>query len=262
MAGRFDGKVAWITGGGSGIGRACALEFAGEGARVAVSGRRRERLDEVVRDIEGRGGEALAVPCDVTDEDGVAEAVRAVVERFGRLDVVLANAGYGVGGAIEKLSAEDWRRQLDVNVVGLVTTVRHALPELRETGGRIGLVGSVNAFVFTPKMGAYCASKAAVRAIGEVLAAELRGSGVSCTTVHPGFVESEIARVDKDNVHHPDRKDKRPSNLMWPADKAARVIVRAVHRRQREKVFTGHGKVAAWLGRHTPGLVNRLVSRG
>ncbi len=257
---RFADHVVWITGGGSGIGRGLAHAFAAEGATVAISGRRADRLDEVVGEIAQAGGKALAVPCDVTDEDAVRDAVAQVIDRAWKIDVAIANAGFSVAGRIESLSADDWRRQFDVNVVGLAMTAKYALPELRRTRGRLALVGSVTAMVASPGVGAYTASKYAVRAIGQVLAMETAGSGVSVTTIHPGFVESDIARVDNDGVFHADRRDPRPANLMWDTDDAARTMLRAIARRKREVVFTGHGKVAAFAGRHAPGLVHAVVA--
>lgn len=262
MARRFENQVVWITGGGSGIGRALALAFADEGAAVAVSGRREDRLEHVVEEVESRGGKALAVRCDVTDEASVAEAVQKVVRTLGGLDVAVANAGFGVAGRIEKLSAADWRRQLDVNVIGVAMTARYALPHLRERKGRLALIGSIAAMLVTPGMGAYSASKHAVRAIGQALAVELHGTGVTCTTIHPGYIESEIAQVDNQGRFDPTREDKRPKNLMWPADKAARAMVDAIAKRKREYTFTGHGKVGAFAGRHMPGLVHFGLTRG
>jgi len=261
MAKRFENQVVWITGGGSGIGRALALAFAKEGAVVAVSGRREERLQEVVQEVEASGAKALAVRCDVTDEASVAEAVQTVVRTFGGLDVAVANAGFSVAGRIEKLSAADWRRQLDVNVIGAAMTARYAIPHLKKRKGRLALVGSVAAMMSAPGVGAYSASKYAVRAIGQVLAVELHGSGVSCTTIHPGYIESEIAQVDNQGRHDPSREDRRPKNLMWPADRAARVMVDAIAKRKREYTFTGHGKVGAFAGRHAPGLVHFGLTR-
>ncbi len=261
MARRFQDKVVWITGGGSGIGKALALQFAKEGASVAVSGRRDERLQEVVDEIVENDGKGMGVRCDVTDEASVAEAVQKVVRTFGGLDVAVANAGFSVAGRIEKLSAADWRRQLDVNVIGVAMTARYALPHLRERKGRLVLVGSVSSMLVAPGFGAYSASKYAVRAIGQALAAELHGSGVSCTTIHPGYIESEIAQVDNQGRFDPQRQDKRPKNLMWPADRAARVMVDAVARRKREYTFTGHGKVGAFAGRHAPGIVHFSMTR-
>ncbi len=259
--GCFDGKVVWITGGNSGIGLACALEFARQGARLALSARREDRLTEAAELCRAAGAECLVVPCDVTDDEAVAAAVATIVRHYGQLDVAMANAGCAVAGRVAQLDAETWRRQLDVNVLGLVSTVRYALPELEKTGGRLALVGSVIAYVHPPKNGAYAASKAAVHAIGQTLSAELARSEVSCTTIHPGFVASDIARVDNDGVFDPERADKRPAQLMWKAEDAARVMVAAIAARKPLFVFTGHGRLAAWLGRFTPGLVRMVLSR-
>ena len=262
MAKKFEDQVVWITGGGSGIGRSLAIEFANQGAKVAVSGRRRERLDLVVTEIEGGGGTAVAVPCDVTDEDSVRLAVDRVVADLGRLDVAVANAGFSVAGKIEKLSAEDWRRQLDVNVVGAAMTARYAIPALKETRGRLALVASVASMITTPGVGAYAASKYAVRAMGQTLSVELHGTGVTCTTIHPGFIESEIAQVDNQGVFDASREDTRPKKLMWPSDRAEKVMVEAIASRKREFTFTAHGKVGAFVGRHMPGLVHFGMTRG
>ncbi len=261
MSKRFEEKIVWITGGGSGLGREMAFEFARRGATVVVSGRRSDRLDETVDDILKTGGTARAVACDVTNEDSIINAVKEITDVYGQLDVAVANAGFSVAGRIESLSADDWRRQLDTNVVGLAMTAKHSLPALRETSGRLVLIGSVAGVVSAPGVGAYHASKYAVRAIGQVLAMELQGSGVTCTTIQPGFVRSEIAQVDNAGEFHADRDDRRPQQLMWDTDRAAAVIVNAIAARKREFTFTGHGKAAAFLGQHTPGLVHLIVTK-
>jgi len=257
----YQGHTAWITGGGSGIGRALALELASQGADVAVSGRREDKIEAVAEEIRALGRRGLALPCDVRDETQVSETVDRVAAEFGKLDVAIANAGFAVGGPIESLTADQLRNQLEVNVVGATMTAKFALQHLRESKGRLGLVGSVAAFTPLEKNGAYCASKAALRAIGLTLSIELAGTGTTCTTLHPGFVTSEISQVDNAGAFHADRKDKRPQNLMWPADKAAKVMLKAMWKRKNEHVFTGHGKVGAALGQHVPGLVVFAQSR-
>jgi NAD(P)-dependent dehydrogenase (short-subunit alcohol dehydrogenase family) len=256
----FADRTVWITGASAGIGHALALAFAADGARVAVSARREERLREVVAEIEAAGGRALAAPCDVTDEARVKETADRVAEHFGGLDVAVANAGFGVTGRVEQLDAADWRRQLDVNVVGVALTARHALPHLRRARGRLALVSSVAGMIPAPGASAYAASKAAVRSIGQALALELKGSGVSCTTLYPGFVDSEIRMVDNQGVYDPQRGEPVPAWLRWPTDRAARVMLRSIHRRDAHYVFTGHGKVAGFAGRHWPWLVHTLMS--
>ncbi|MCY0992646.1 SDR family NAD(P)-dependent oxidoreductase [Nannocystis sp. ILAH1] len=252
---QFHGQVAWVVGATAGIGRAMAREFARRGADVAVSGRRQERLAEVVAEVEGLGRRALAVPCDVRRDDEVAAAVQTIVAHFGRLDVAVANAGFGVIGRVEDLTADDWQRQFETNFFGALSVVRHSLPALRRTGGRLGLVSSVSGILASPRVGAYAASKFALRAVGLTLAMELRGSGVSCTLLNPGFVSTEIGQVDNQGQFEASRQDKRPAALMWTADDAARVMVKAIAARKREYTFTAHGKLGVFLGMHFPGLM-------
>ena len=261
MGSKFEEKVVWITGGGSGIGEALAVEFAQQGAVVAVSGRRTQPLEETVARIEEAGSQGLVVPCDVTKVSEVEGSVRAVVEEFGRLDVVVANAGYSVAGSFEELTAADWHRQFDTNVVGLAMTVKFALPHLRETGGYVALMGSVAGTLGLPNNGPYSASKFAVRSIGQTLTAELSGSGVSCTTLLPGFIESDIGRVDNQGQFREEWEDKRPTKWMWPADRAARVMVRAIARRRTEAVITGHGKIVTFFANHAPRLTQNVVGK-
>lgn len=254
-------EVVWITGGGSGIGEALALEYADRGAVVAVSGRRVEPLEATCRQVEKRGGRGLVVPCDVTKVTEVEGAVDDIADRAGRVDVVVANAGFSVSGPFEELTASEWSRQLDTNVVGLAMTVKYALPHLRKTKGRIALMGSVAGTVGLPNNGPYSASKFAVRAIGQTLTAELSGTGVSCTTLLPGFVESDIGQVDNQGEYHEDWEDRRPKKWMWSAERAARSMRRAIDRRRSEAVITGHGKLVAFIANHAPRLTQTLMGR-
>lgn len=256
--GRFDGAAVWITGGGSGLGRALALELAAQGARVAVSGRRAEALEQTA---ELAAGEVVPVPVDVTDDPALADARDQVVARLGGLDVAVANAGFAATGRVEDLDAATWRRQLDVNVVAAARTCALALPHIRERRGRLALVGSAAAWLPIPGVSAYVASKAAVWALSEGLRAEVRRDGVSVTLVQPGYVATDVARVDNHNRLREDWKDRRPRWLMADAASYARAVARALHRRRKVLTFTGHGKLGVWAGRHLGGLTRELVSR-
>lgn len=255
-------KVVWITGASAGIGKAMAFEWVSLGYKVVLSARRKELLEEIARKIKELGGEALVVPVDIMEEKSIENAVQNIIDHWGRLDVTVANAGFGVFGSIDKLTSTDWNRQLQGNVIGLALTVKYALPHLKLTKGSIGLVGSVGAYLPNPNVGAYGASKAAVHSIGLTLQVELMGTGVSCTTIHPGFVVSEIAKVDNDGVWHPERADPRPANLMWPTAKAAKVMVRAILKRKRNFIFTAHGRIFVWMQRWFPGLLRLIISKG
>ncbi len=258
----LDSHVAWVTGASSGIGRACAIELAKRGATVAVSARRADRLDDVVDMLRARGATASAHVCDVTNDDEVAKTAQAIVLQHGAMHVALANAGCSVSGTIEELTGDEWRRQLDVNVVGAALTARHAIPHLMDTQGRLALTGSVAGFMVAPGYGAYHASKYALRALAETLSVELAGTGVSCTALHPGFVESDIMKVGNDGRIDHDRADARPAALVWKTERAAEVMVDAIVKRRRSYVFTGHGKVGAWLGRHLPSVMHAVMASG
>jgi short-subunit dehydrogenase len=255
-------NVVWITGASSGIGKAMAFEWVRLGYKVVLSARRKELLEEIAIEIKNSGGEALVVPVDIMEEKSIESAVKSIIDNWGRLDVAVANAGFGVFGSIDTLTAKDWERQLKGNVTGLALTVKYALPHLKQNQGRIGLVGSIAAYLPNPNVGAYGASKAAVYSIGQTLQVELLGSGVSCTTIHPGFVVSEIARIDNEGEWHPERPDPRPSNLMWPTDRAAKVMVKAIIKRKRNYIFTTHGRVFVWLQRWFPGIMRTIASKG
>lgn len=257
----FKGKVVWITGASSGLGKYMAYEFARQGAILALSARRVAQLEAVLKDIQTLGAEGLVVPCDVRKEEDIEKIVKAIVLHFGCIDVAIANAGFGVFGKIEQLTAAEWRRQLDVNVTGLALTAKYAIPQLKITKGRLVFIGSVGAYVPNPNTGAYGAAKAAVRSIGQTLQLELKESDVSCTVIHPGFVDSDITRVDNEGVLHPEKEDPRPKNLMWSTDKAARVMVAAIAKRKKSYVFTGHGKFIAFLGQHFPGVASALIDK-
>jgi short-subunit dehydrogenase len=257
----FTGEVVWITGASAGIGASLAREFASLGAIVCVSARRKDRLENLVEEIQAQGGVAAAYPCDVTLETELETVVQQIVQDHGKLDCAVANAGFAVSGRVESLKAEEWQRQFEVNVIGTAMTAKYALSELRQTKGRMVLVGSIMSMMTSPKAGAYSASKHAVRSIGQTLSLELHGSGVSCTTLHPGYIATEIAQVKNDGSFDEDREDRRPAKLMWSADRAARVMIKAIAKRKREHVFTGHGKIGGYMGRHFPGLVHFAQTR-
>jgi short-subunit dehydrogenase len=260
--GRFAGRVVLITGASSGIGAALAREFARQGADVILAARRLPRLEDLATDLRTMGRQALAVTCDVTEDGAVEHAIRRGLDAFGRLDVVVANAGFGVVGPLERLTLDDYRRQFETNVFGVLRTAQAALPALRATRGTLAIIGSVSGHVPTPGASAYAMSKAAVRALAGSLRAEVLADGVAVVLVTPGFVESEIRHVDNRGVHHPDARDPAPRWLVMPAERAARAIVRAVARRRREVVVTGHGKLAVWLARHLPAVVAFALERG
>jgi NAD(P)-dependent dehydrogenase (short-subunit alcohol dehydrogenase family) len=191
----------------------------------------------------------------------VERAVAAAQEQFGRLDVVVANAGFGVVGAVARLALDDYRRQFETNVYGVLRTVQAALPALRAAHGRLAIIGSVSGHIAMPGASPYAMSKFAVRALAESLGHELLPDGVSVTLVSPGFVDSELRSVDNRGVLRADVKDPIPAFLRMSAPRAARQIVRAVARRRREVVITGHGRLFVFVHRHAPWLTSFVIRR-
>ncbi|MCB0386728.1 MAG: SDR family NAD(P)-dependent oxidoreductase, partial [Bdellovibrionales bacterium] len=250
--------VVLITGASSGIGAALAEEYVRCGHYVALCARREDRLQEVA-DRCHKHNPAATVVClraDVTKREEMDQAVAQVVEKFGRLDTVIANAGFGVAGKFEKLTHEDYQRQFDTNVFGVMNTLWAALPELKKSKGRVGLIASVLGYVALPSSSAYCMSKSAVLALGECLRLEVAPHGVSVTNVCPGFVESEIHQVNNLGEHDPGRTGRSaPQKLVMPADKAAKQIYRALQSRAYEAVITWHGRGAVFLQKHFGSLV-------
>jgi short-subunit dehydrogenase len=173
--------------------------------------------------------------------------------------VVVANAGFGVVGPVERLTVEDYRRQFETNVFGVLRTIHATLADLKASRGRLVIIGSVSGYVATPGSSPYAMSKFAVRALAESLGHEVAPAGVAVTLVTPGFVESEIRRVDNAGVLRTESPEPLPAWLVMSAGRAARQIVRAVARRRREIVVTGHGKLGVFVQRHAPWLVTRAI---
>ena len=258
---RFAGQVVFITGASSGIGEALAREFARAGADLALAARRVDRLERLAADIEGLGRRALVLPCDVTVDGDLERAAARTRETLGHIDVVVANAGFGVMGPVETLTLDDYRYQFETNVFGVLRTVYATLADVKRARGRLVLLGSVSGHVGLPGSSAYSMSKFAVRGFAESLAHELAPHGVAVTLVSPGFIESEIRHVDNQGRWHADAPGGPPKLLIMPAATAARHIVRAVARRRRESVITRHGKLTVFLQRHVPWLVRAVVGR-
>jgi NAD(P)-dependent dehydrogenase (short-subunit alcohol dehydrogenase family) len=258
---RAQQLVALVTGASSGIGAAVATEYGRRGAAVVLAARRSDRLEQVSEAVEDAGGRALVVRCDVTRDGDPEAAVAAALEAFGRLDHVVANAGFGVAGAVHQLELEDYRRQFETNVFGVLRTARASRDALIASSGCLAIVGSVNGYVALPGVSAYCMSKHAVHALAASLRYEWARRGVAVVLVAPGFVASEIRRVDNRGRLHEHAREPIPPWLVMAAPRAARAMVRGIIRRRREVVITGHGKLIVSLQRHLPGLASFLIRR-
>ena len=231
-------RVWFITGSSTGFGRELAEELLEKGDRVVATARKPETIVDLV---EKYPDTARAVRLDVTNNDEIRRAIADAVEAFGRIDVLVNNAGYGSIGAVEEFDEEQIRRQFDTNFFGAVNVVREVLPQLRKQGsGHILNVSSVGGFVSFPSAGVYCASKFALEAVSESLAGELANSGIKVTIVQPGAFRTKFnaSALDIAANLNPEAYETTTQFVGWlkdndgkqPGDprKAARAIIAAV----------------------------------
>lgn len=201
----FENKVAFVTGGSKGIGRAAAHRFAERGADVALSSRHFDEVRDVADAIsEATGRTPLPLEADISDPEAVKSAYDEIISRFGQLDVLFANAGInGRWAPIEDLSLEDWRQTMDINLTGTFLTVKHAVPHLKETKGNVVITASVNGTRDFSLSGAtaYATSKAGQQAMAQMLALELAPDGVRVNVICPGNTDTEIeSNTQRDNL--------------------------------------------------------------
>lgn len=247
-----------ITGASAGIGRATALRLARDGAQVALSARRADRLDRVADEVRRAGGDPLAVAADVTREDDMRRLVDAAVARFGRLDVMLCNAGFGVAGAIDAIPAAQVRRLMDVNYFGTVYAVQAALPVFRrQQRGHLIIVSSIVGRRGVPFMGAYAATKFAQAGLAECLRSECLGTPIHVTSVFPVSTETDFFDV----MQRESESATRAPGPRQTADAVAEAIARAIARPVAEVYPYARARWLVRLGAVAPGLCDRLVRR-
>lgn len=216
----IDGTVSVVTGASSGIGRATALALARRGSTVIVAARRKERLDDLVAFIGSRGGSAEAVACDVTEPSQIADLARTVLDRHGRCEIVVNNAGIPAGAPFMELSLDEMRRVVDTNLMGVIWGTRAFLPAMLGAGrGHVINVASIAGRHAVPGSGLYSATKHAVVAFSESLNHETAPQGVLITAVNPGLVDTE-GFPQKDL----------PEALLIPVTKVATVIARTIEK--------------------------------
>jgi NADP-dependent 3-hydroxy acid dehydrogenase YdfG len=196
----LQGKVALVTGASSGIGEATALALAARGAKVAIAARRQERLEKLADAVRAKGGEALPLVADVAKESELRAMVDGVEQRFGRLDVLVNNAGVMLLAPVAEASPADWRRMLELNVLAVMIGTQLALPMLKRARGHVVNVASLAGRVANPDASGYAASKFGVVAFSESLRREVYKEGVRVTVIEPGIVATEPARVNVNEI--------------------------------------------------------------
>jgi NAD(P)-dependent dehydrogenase (short-subunit alcohol dehydrogenase family) len=220
---RLQGKVAVVTGGSAGIGEAIAKVFAREGASVVITGRRQVELDRVVNDIVKEQGTAYAVAGSVTDELHVKEVVRLTLQQFGRLDILINNAGVGdFGKRLHEIDDATWAHVFDVNLTGVFRMTRAALPQMLKQGkGAIVNISSIASLVGLPTLSVYAASKGGLDALTRALAIDYAKEGIRCNVVNPGLIDTPMAaplmsnpeQLDHILSHYPIRRAGKPEEV-------------------------------------------------
>ncbi len=224
MSKNIAGKVVVITGASSGLGEATARLLAAEGASVVLGARRADRIQALVEDLVANGGKALALPTDVTDYDQVKRLVDAAVQSYGRIDVMLNNAGVMPHSPLARLKIDDWNRMIDVNIKGVLYGIAAALPYMQQQkSGHIINVSSVAGHKVRPGAVVYAATKTAVRVISEGLRMEVKPYNIRTTVISPGAVATELpASVTEPDVAENVRR--LYAELAIPADSFARTV--------------------------------------
>jgi short-subunit dehydrogenase len=263
----FHDKSILITGASSGIGEELALQLGRLDARLTLAARRTERLELLSQSIVESGGNTpLVLRCDVTRDGEVERAVAETLAHRGRLDIAVANAGFGVAGAFARLTLDDYRRQFETNVFGVIRTLYAVLPAIQESHGQLVVMGSVAGWTATPGTSAYAMSKHAVRALASSIGPELARIGVTLTLISPGFIQSDIRRVDNHGRLHPDAAEPIPGWLLMDRTSAVRKMLRSIALGRREAIITLHGRLIVAVERFAPWIVRlaarRMAARG
>ena len=252
-------QVVLITGGTSGIGRACALEFGRSGARVVVTGRDAARLAATAAELAAAGIEHRTVRADVGVPAEATQAVADTVAAFGRLDVLLNNAGLSMRARFADVEVKVIEQLMQTNFFGTVYVTKAALPHLLASKGTIVGISSIAGFRGLPGRTGYSASKFAMNGFLEALRTELLPQGVNVLTAAPGFTASNIRHTALLANGQTQNETPRDEGKMMTSEQVAQRLRRAVARRQRTLVLTAQGKLTVFLNKWLPGLTDKLV---
>jgi short-subunit dehydrogenase len=258
----FKGASVVITGASSGIGRELAFALAGQGARLALAARDAARLEQTASRCRSLGSEAVFFPTDVGDGGQCAALIRGAAAAFGRLDMLVNNAGLSMWATFDSVTdLSIFETLMRVNYLGSMYCTHYALPYLKQTRGRIVAVSSLTGKTGVPTRSGYAATKHAMAGFFDSLRIELAESGVSVTVVYPGFVATEV----RERAFGPDGKALKKSPMregkLMAAETCARIILRAAAGRKREEIMTLRGKLGAWVKLISPAAVDRTAAR-
>lgn len=258
----LDGKVLFVTGAARGIGAAVAREAANRGARAALTGLEPDELEARASEL---GDRHIHLEADVTDLDSVRAAAEETVERLGRIDMVLANAGIASYGSVENTDPDVFRRAIDINVTGVFNTVHVTLPQLLETRGWVGIVGSIASYAPLPGSSSYNASKAGIELFTRALRAEVGWRGVCAASIHPSWIDTDMVReaaADLGSFRELRERLPWPFGATTSVERCAELIVDGAEARKDRIFIPPAARLAFWLRNlMTSRLGERLLLR-
>jgi short-subunit dehydrogenase len=254
----LQGKVTVITGASMGIGEAIASLFLREGACLVLCSRDLSRTQAAAQRIGGTQENTLCVACDVSRRDQVDSLAQAAVQKFGRIDIWINNAGFGLNDTVEKMNMGQFRQMFDTNFFGMIECMQAAIPIMRrQGGGDIVNISSVSGHIATPYAGGYAATKHAMQAIGMAARMELRRHNINVVTVCPGYITTDFA---KNMIKQPDSQRQTAIRGVGP-EVVARDTLKAVLKRKRQAVTPWFYWIFIKLYQNAPGLVERRIQR-
>ena len=258
----FKDKVVVITGASSGIGRELAYQFAKQGAWLSIAARNAQQLATVAKECQGRGGRAIAIVTDVSEQAQCAELIQRTVENYQRIDVLVNNAGITMWAKFEDVRDIGFFEQImRVNYLGSVYCTYYALPFLMKTQGQIIGISSLAGKNGLPKRSGYAASKHAMVGFFDTLRIELEEHGIDVTMIYPSFVATESHKKAFGPDGKPIGKSPLRETKIMSAERCAKLIIRAVAAHRRELIMTWRGKVGLWVKLIAPGLVDRIAKK-
>ncbi|OQA90879.1 MAG: putative oxidoreductase [Bacteroidetes bacterium ADurb.Bin234] len=257
----FKNKVVVITGASSGIGRACAIQFAKEGAHVVIAARSKDKLELTEKEILSMSGAVLSVKADVSSEDECKNLIHKTIDKFGKIDILINNAGISMRAMFEDVQTDVIKKLMDINFYGMLYCTKYALPYILKEGGSLIGVSSLAGITPLPGRTGYSASKHAMNGFLRTLRVEYLKDNLHVLIVHPGFTSSNIRFTALNKEGLPQKESPRNESQMMSSEEVARHIIKAIRKRKREIVLTTQGKILAWLYKRCPTLADILIYR-
>lgn len=252
-------KVVVVTGGSSGIGKALAQHFGSRGSKIFITGRREQALQTAAAEMGSLGMDVATMVSDVSRQEDNKKMAQAALDRFGRIDILINNAGISMRAPFEEVDMEVIKKVMDINFYGALWATRYCLPSIIENKGSVVGISSIAGYRGLPGRVGYSASKFALQGFLEALRTEMLPRGVHVLTACPGFTSSNIREASLTRDGSAQGTSPRDEKKMMSSETCARHIYRAVTRRQKHLILTTQGKFTVWMNKFFPGFMDQIV---